>query len=103
VIARLWQGWTTKENAGAYEDFLREQMFPSMHRVGGFVGVDLLRRDAASGEVEFVTIARFASLEAVREFAGDEYEVAVIEPEARALLARFDEHSRHYAVVVDRA
>jgi heme-degrading monooxygenase HmoA len=99
VILRLWHGWTSPENATAYEDFLRTTMFPSMHRVDGFAGAELLRRDDGD-EVAFVTITRFESLDAVRAFAGDDYEVAVVEPEARALLSRFDERSTHYELAL---
>jgi antibiotic biosynthesis monooxygenase (ABM) superfamily enzyme len=102
VIARIWRGWTTPENANAYEDFLRTTMFPSIHEVPGFLGADLLRRDDGD-EVAFVTITRFESLESVRAFAGKDYERAVIEPEARRLLARNDERSEHFEVVLDRA
>jgi heme-degrading monooxygenase HmoA len=102
MIARLWRGWTTPENADAYEEFLRTTMFPSIHRVPGFLGADLLRRDL-DGEVAFVTITRFDSLEAVRAFAGEAYEQAVVEPEARRLLSRLDERSEHYKVVIERA
>jgi heme-degrading monooxygenase HmoA len=102
VIARVWRGWTTPENADAYEDFLRTTMFPSIHEVPGFLGADLLRREDRD-EVAFVTITRFESLESVRAFAGDDYERAVIEPEARRLLARNDERSEHFEVVLDRA
>jgi antibiotic biosynthesis monooxygenase (ABM) superfamily enzyme len=102
MIARLWHGWTTRSNADAYEEFLDTKMFPSMHRVAGFLGADLLRRDDGD-EVAFVTITRFESLDAVRSFAGDDYEQAVVEPEARALLLRFDERSTHYNVVIERA
>jgi heme-degrading monooxygenase HmoA len=102
VIARIWHGWTSPRNADAYEEFLRTKMFPSIHRVRGYVGADLLRRDAGD-EIAFVTITRFESLEAVRAFAGEDYEQAVVEPEARALLSRFDERSEHYEVVIDRS
>jgi heme-degrading monooxygenase HmoA len=102
VIARVWHGWTTPENADAYEEFLRTTMFPSIHGVPGFLGADLLRNDL-DGEVAFITVTRFDSLDAVRAFAGDDYEQAVIEPEARALLSRYDERSEHYEVVLDRA
>ena len=101
MIARLWHGWTTEENADAYERFLREHMFPSMQRVPGFAGAELLRRDAGD-EVAFVTITRFESLDAVRTFAGEEYERAVIEPEARALLSRHDKRSEHFEVAIAR-
>lgn len=102
MIARVWHGWTKPESAHAYEDFLRTTMFPSIHRVSGYLGADLLRRDL-DGEVAFITITRFESLESVRAFAGEDYEQAVIEPEARRLLSRCDERSEHYEIVLDRA
>jgi heme-degrading monooxygenase HmoA len=102
VIARIWHGWTSPENADAYEDFLRTTMFPSIHRVPGYLGADLLRSDG-SDEIAFVTITRFQSLAAVKEFAGEDYERAVVEPEAQRLLSRYDERSAHYQVVLDRA
>jgi len=101
VIARLWRGWTAPENADAYEEFLRTKMFPSIHRVPGYLGADLLRRENGD-EIAFMTITRFESLESVRAFAGEDYEQAVVEPEARTLLSRFDERSEHYEVVIDR-
>jgi heme-degrading monooxygenase HmoA len=102
VIARLWRGWTAPESADAYENFLRTKMFPSIHRVPGYLGAELLRREDGE-EIAFVTITRFESLDAVRAFAGDDYEQAVVEPEARQLLSRFDERSEHYEVTIDRA
>jgi heme-degrading monooxygenase HmoA len=101
VIARIWHGWTSPDNADAYEDFLRTRMFPSIHRVPGYLGAELLRSDGAD-EVAFVTITRFESLEAVKAFAGEDYEQAVVEPQARQLLSHFDERSEHYDVVIDR-
>jgi antibiotic biosynthesis monooxygenase (ABM) superfamily enzyme len=101
VIARLWHGWTAPENADAYEEFLRTKMFPSIHRVPGYLGADLLRRQDGD-EIAFVTITRFESLESVRTFAGEDYQTAVVEPEARRLLSRFDRRSEHYAIVIDR-
>ena len=102
MIARIWHGWTAPENADAYEEFLRTKMFPSIQRVPGYLGADLLRRDDGQ-EIAFVTITRFESLDAVRAFAGENYERAVVEPEARALLSRFDDRSEHYEIVIDRS
>ena len=102
MIARVWRGWTTPENADAYEGFLRTTMFPSIHRVPGYLGADLFRRDDG-GEVAFITVTRFESFDSVRAFAGDDYERAVVEPEARELLSRFDERSEHYEVVIERS
>lgn len=99
MIARLWHGWTTPENADAYEELLREEIFVGIEQRGipGYRGIQLLRRDGP-GEVEFVTLMRFESLDAVRTFAGEDYEVAVVPPEARALLSRFDERSQHFEI-----
>jgi len=98
MISRLWHGWTTQKNADAYENLLRAEVLPGIHRVRGFKGAHLLRRDVKN-EVEFVTICWFDSLEAVKEFAGEDYEVAVVPPPARKLLSRFDARSAHYETV----
>jgi heme-degrading monooxygenase HmoA len=102
MIARIWHGWTTPENAGSYEQLLRAEVLPGIHRVEGYRGAYLLRRGAAD-EVEFVTLTLFESLDAVRAFAGEDYEAAVVPPAARALLGRFDERSAHYEVVIEPA
>ena len=99
MIARLWHGWTTPQNAEAYETLLRTKVLPGIHRVNGYRGAYLLRRSDGAA-VEFVTITLFDSMDAVRAFAGSDYERAVIEPEARNLLSRFDERSTHYEVVL---
>ena len=97
MIARIWHGWTATRNADTYENLLRGEMFPSMRRVDGFSGAHLLRRDAGA-EVEFVTITYFTSLDAVRRFAGTDYETAVLHPQAHALLSRYDAKSTHYEI-----
>ena len=98
MIARLWHGWTTRGNADAYEELLQSKILPGIHRVAGYRGAYLLRKEAGD-EVEFVTLTVFESLEAVRAFAGEDYQVAVVPPEARQLLTRFDQRSKHYQVV----
>ena len=99
MIARLWHGWTSRENAGAYESLLRNKVLPGIHRVSGYGGAYLLKRAVPEG-VEFVTITFFESLNAVRAFAGSDYEQAVVPRDARALLKRFDERSVHYEMVL---
>ena len=99
MIARVWHGWTTTANADPYEALLRNEMFPGMEKIDGFEGASLLRRDAGA-EVEFVTITRFASLDAVRRFAGEDYETAVLHPKAHALLSRYDRKPVHYELLI---
>jgi antibiotic biosynthesis monooxygenase (ABM) superfamily enzyme len=95
MITRMWRGWTATENADAYERFLLSELFPSMRDVPGFRGADVLRRPEGD-EVAFVTLTRFDSLDDIREFAGREYEVPVVEPQALALLSRYDERALHF-------
>jgi antibiotic biosynthesis monooxygenase (ABM) superfamily enzyme len=101
MICRIWHGWTTPANADAYERLLREEVFAGIaaRAIAGFRGIELLRRTAGN-EIEFVTIMWFDAIEAVRAFAGTDYERAVVPPAARAILARFDERSAHYEVRV---
>lgn len=100
MIVRIWHGWTSHENAPAYQRLLEAEIFVGIHnrRIEGFRDIKLLRRGLAD-EVEFVTLMTFDSLEAVRAFAGADYEQAVVPPKARMLLARFDERSVHYELV----
>ncbi len=97
-IARFWPGCTASEDADAHERLLREEIFPGIAAKGvaGYRGIRLFRRQLEGGEVEFLTVMWFDSWEAVREFAGADYERAYVPAAARALLARFDERSRHY-------
>ncbi|HJV53419.1 MAG TPA: hypothetical protein VJ652_18275 [Noviherbaspirillum sp.] len=101
MITRIWRGWTTVQNAPVYESLLLNEIFPGIveRDVPGYRGISLVRRDIEH-EVEFVTLMWFDSLDAVRAFAGDSAETAVVPPKARALLSRFDTQSAHYQTIV---
>lgn len=101
MIMRYWRGWTTPENAAAYEEIVSKQVLPSIVERGidGYRGAYLLRRTRAD-DVEFATILLFDSLDAVRGFAGDDYQTAYVPPEARAVLSDFDATSAHYEVLL---
>jgi len=99
MIARLWHGWTSPENADAYERLLKTEIFPGISAKGvqGYRGIELLRRSVGT-EVEFVTMMWFDSWEAVKAFAGEDYEAAYVPAKARQVLARFDARSQHYEI-----
>lgn len=99
MICRIWRGWTTPANADAYEALLREEIFPGIvgRAIPGFVRIEL-GRASVGDEVEFVAIMWFDTLDAIKAFAGAEYETAVVPPKARAVLKRFDALSQHYEV-----
>ncbi len=99
MISRIWHGWTNNANADAYEALLKSEIFTGIfnRQIHGFHGIQLLRRSLPD-KVEFVTVMEFDNLEAVRIFAGEDYEVAVVPPEARLLLDHFDARSQHYEI-----
>jgi antibiotic biosynthesis monooxygenase (ABM) superfamily enzyme len=101
MIARIWHGWTKPQDAKAYEEMLRDEIFPGIARrnIAGYHGAELFIRDD-SDEVEFVTLLRFDSMKAVKEFAGEDDSRPVIYPKAEALLTRMDERSRHYRIAI---
>ena len=71
MIARIWHGWTKPEDAKAYEKLLRDEIFPNIaaRKIKGYRGAELFVREDGN-EVEFVTLLRFDSIDAVKEFAG---------------------------------
>jgi len=97
MIARHWRGWTKPEDADAYEALLRNTMLPSLKQIAGYLGGYVLRRDV-HGEVEFIVLNFFESLDAVKKFAGPQYTIAVFEPEAIRLLKRADPLADHFDV-----
>jgi hypothetical protein len=99
MISRIWHGYTSPSKADDYEALLKSEIFTGIQQrqIPGFQEIQLFRRDL-SGEVEFITVMWFDDLQAVRTFAGEDYEVAVVPPKARELLARFDDRSQHYEV-----
>lgn len=102
MISRLWHGWTTPENADRYEALIRSTIFPGIPGRGieGLERIELLRRPLGA-EVEFVTAMRFASWDAVKAFAGPDWEVSVVPQAARAVLSRFDSRAQHYEIRVE--
>jgi hypothetical protein len=101
MIARIWRGWTTPEKAGAYQQMVSTQVLPEIasRNLEGYHGAYLLRREM-EGEVEFSTIMFFDSIDNIRAFTGEDYAVAHVPVEARAVLSRFDERSAHYETLL---
>lgn len=97
MIARIWHGWTSPQNADAYERLLKTEIFAGISAKGvqGYCGIELLRRPLGQ-EIEFVTVMRFDSWHAVKAFAGEDHDAAYVPVKARQLLARYDERAQHY-------
>jgi len=99
MIGRLWHGWTTIEDAPRYEEHLRRETFPALRGIEGYVEGYVLRRDSGD-RVDFAVLTLWESLEAIRRFAGDDYETAVVPEEARRALRGFGERVTHYEVAI---
>lgn len=100
MIGRIWHGWTTPDNADAYQGLLESEVLPGIERqTTGYDGVYVLRRDAGD-KVEFITLTLWRSMDAVRTLVGDDVEAAYVPAEARAILDSFDERSVHYEIVL---
>ena len=99
MISRIWHGYTTPENADAYETLLKGEVIIGIkdRKISGFCEIQVFRRELGN-EVEFVTVMWFDSIDAVRAFAGEDYEIAVVPEKAQAVLSRFDARSQHYEV-----
>ena len=100
MICRVWKGWTTLEQAGAYEAIVRGQVIPGIEarRIAGFRHIDLMRRQVGS-EVEFQTLMWFDDVAAVKRFVGEDYEASHVPEAARAVLSRFDARAVHFEVL----
>ncbi len=102
MIARIWRGWTERTDATTYEKMLRDEIFPSIveRNIKGYRGAELFIREDGN-ETEFVTLLRFDSMDAVKEFAGSDETKPVIFPGVERLLTRM-EPARHYRIAIAR-
>ena len=100
MIARIWHGWTTYDNASKYEAVLKNEVIPSIEdkNIDGFRNISVLKR-TLGGEIEFITIMQFDNLECVKNFMGEHYERSYIPERARQVLSRYDEVAQHYEIV----
>lgn len=99
MIARVWGARATVANAPAYTEHLRSEVIPTLRGIDGYEGARLMQRQDGA-EVEIVVVTWWRSLDAVRGFAGDEIDTAVVTDEAAALLSAFDDHVQHYELAL---
>ena len=100
VIARIWKGWTTHENASIYEELFKNTVLPKVTQgLDGYVSTNLLRREIGEN-VEFTTVFWFESLDAVKNFAGPNFEQAVVPEQVKALMSDYEETVHHHDVAL---
>ena len=102
MIARIWHGWTKLADAYTYENMLRDEIFPSIaaRNIKGYRGAELFIQEDGN-ETEFITLLRFDSMDAVKEFAGSDETKPVIFTGVEKLLTRM-EPAQHYRIGIVR-
>lgn len=101
AVNRVWRGWASSANADSYESLVAEQVLPAMTELPGYLGASFQKRQTAEGETEFLVITRWQSIDAIRGFAGEDYESATIPNEAARLLERYDDRAIHYQQIAN--
>ncbi|MET0942534.1 MAG: antibiotic biosynthesis monooxygenase [Mesorhizobium sp.] len=103
MIKRIWHGYTTPDNADAYERLLEAEVFPGIEnkKIPGYRSIELYRRTIGD-EVEFTTVMTFDSIENVIAFQGKDYEAAYVPAAAQSILDRWDARSTHHEVRASR-
>jgi heme-degrading monooxygenase HmoA len=100
MIIREWRGRALKSREGVYPEHFNHRVLPQLRDVPGFVGAHLCCRPKGD-LIEFVVLTRWESFDAIRGFAGEQYEAAVVEPAAAAALTDFDPMVQHYEILTD--
>jgi heme-degrading monooxygenase HmoA len=100
MIARMWRGSAIRERADDYVKHLQQSVVPELCEIDGFKGIYLLRRNS-SGDVEFVVLTLWESMDAIRKFAGENPEVALVAPTARVLFREYDAKVKHFEIALN--
>jgi len=103
MIERVWSARTTRDGAAVYRAYFQRVVMAELSAVDGYRGCRLLERQLESGAIEIVVVTSWESLDAIRGFAGDDVERAVVHDEAAALFTDYDRTVRHFEVVLDRS
>ncbi|MCU1382900.1 MAG: hypothetical protein JWL71_1597 [Acidobacteria bacterium] len=99
MIERTWSARAESRDRGAaYAAYFQRTVLPELAAVPGYCGARLLQRDLGGG-IEVVVVTRWESIAAIRGFAGDAVEAAVVHDEAAALFTEFDHTARHFEIV----
>jgi heme-degrading monooxygenase HmoA len=98
MISRQWRGLAKPDCSQAYADHLRGETFPAIRKLPGFLRASILRRTLREG-VEYLVVTEWANLEAIRQFAGDNVERAVVPPAVREMMLEYDQVVSHYEII----
>jgi heme-degrading monooxygenase HmoA len=98
MVSRHWTGLAKPDCADAYVEHLQHETFPAIRRLTGFVAASILRRTVPEG-VEFLIVTNWESLDAIRAFAGEHVDVAVVPAAVERMMVRYDHTVRHFEIL----
>ena len=98
MISRQWRGLAKSSHADKYVEHLRQETFPKLNEISGFVSASILRRSVPNG-VEFLIVTTWESIDAIQGFAGTDVEAAVVPPRVQEMMVEYDNRVRHYQIV----
>ena len=98
MVARIWHGKTLAATANDYRDFLRLRAFSDYQSISGNLGAHILQRTEGD-EAHFITFTFWENIDAIKAFAGDDFEKAKYYPEDKIFLLEFEPKVAHYDMV----
>ncbi len=99
MIARTWHGVTPAAKADDYLEYLKKTGVPDYQATQGNQGVYILRR-IEDGHAHFLLLTLWDSFDAIKRFAGEDFEKAKYYPEDEEFLLELEPHVNHYEVLV---
>jgi heme-degrading monooxygenase HmoA len=98
AIARIWTCRAEAAKAETYLQHFREKVLPALDQIPGFLGAMLMRREDA-GEVEYTVITRWISIDAIKKFAGADFDKAVVDADVIGALVGYDKTVKHCEIL----
>ena len=102
MIARHWRGRPKVDQTENYVRFFLDVTFPKLAKIPGFIRATIQTRPTERGTergTDFLIVSYWESVDAIRQFAGDDVEAAVIPDAVRAMTIDFDLRAMHYDVI----
>ena len=99
MITRNWTGVVKAERTNDYLAHLQNDTFKKLQSIKGFVNASILQRVVTDG-IEFLVVTYWETMDAIREFAGEAADIAVVPPLVQEMMVRYDPVVRHYEEVL---
>ncbi|MEI9918450.1 MAG: antibiotic biosynthesis monooxygenase [Bacteroidota bacterium] len=95
MITRVWHGRTSLKDAPKYLSFLLTKGTSDYKKIEGNLSVKVWQR-IDSDCSHFYTVTEWTNIDAIKKFAGEDYNKAVYYPEDQGTLLEFEPRVSHY-------